>query len=54
MKRFTVILVCVLWAPLAALSQGTSLDARQLEGMRHFKVVLPYFHARKIAVMALR
>jgi mono/diheme cytochrome c family protein len=35
-KRFTVILVCALWVPLAALAQGTSLDARQLEGMRHF------------------
>jgi mono/diheme cytochrome c family protein len=36
MKRFTVVLLCALWAPLAALSQNASLDASQLEGMRHF------------------
>ena len=36
MKRITLTLFVTLSAPFAALSQETSLNAQQLEGMRHF------------------
>src|SRR5437867_4039152 len=36
MKRIAPVLFCTLAVPLSALAQDSSLNAQQLEGMRHF------------------